>query len=214
MALHSWNFYGTRMALASHSHRTRMALAWHSHGGMALVAPIMSCREDVLDRHLEFRTAAPSDLQRVHSLEEAGYPTDEAASLDSLTYRIHQASSVFLVATLGSELVGFVCGTQTAKDELDHASMFTHDPQGRTLCIHSVCVGQEYRRQGIGLRLLKAYIKHVSTIEQPRLHSIRLLCKKPLIGLYEKAGFCLVGPSSVVHGRDPWFECVHIIQRH
>ncbi|CAI6006877.1 unnamed protein product [Closterium sp. NIES-65] len=92
--------------------------------------PYVSCREDMLDQHLTFRTAAPGDLHRVHSLEEAGYPADEAASLDSLTYRIHQASSVFLVATLGSELVGFVCGTQTPRDELDHASMFTHDPQG------------------------------------------------------------------------------------
>ncbi|CAI5944761.1 unnamed protein product, partial [Closterium sp. NIES-64] len=137
-----------------------------------------SCREDMLDQHLTFRTAAPGDLHRVHSLEEAGYPADEAASLDSLTYRIHQASSVFLVATLGSELVGFVCGTQTPRDELDHASMFTHDPQGRTLCIHSVCVGEKHRRQGIGSRLLRAYIKHVSTIEQPSLHSIRLLCKE------------------------------------
>ncbi|GJP75951.1 hypothetical protein CLOP_g6349 [Closterium sp. NIES-67] len=143
----------------------------------------------------------------------AGYPEDEAASLNSLNYRIQKASSVFLVATLGSELVGFACGTQTAKDELDHASMFVHDPTGETLCIHSVCVSQKYRRQGIGSRLLRAYIKHVSSIEEPVLQSIRLLCKKPLLGFYKRVGFSLVGPSSVVHGRDQWFECLLITQQ-
>ena len=30
--------------------------------------------------------------------------------------------------------------------------------------------------------------------------------RRPQIPLYSKAGFVLIGPSDVVHGRDPWVE--------
>lgn len=35
---------------------------------------------------------------------------------------------------------------------------------------------------------------------------MRLICKQQLVPLYEGAGFAMVGPSPVVHGKDPWFE--------
>lgn len=40
---------------------------------------------------------------------------------------------------------------------------------------------------------------------------VRLICKDNLIGLYQRAGFELVGPSDVVHGAEPWFEMVHAL---
>lgn len=41
---------------------------------------------------------------------------------------------------------------------------------------------------------------------QPPVTGLRLLCKEPLVPLYEEAGFGLVGASSVVHGKDQWLE--------
>lgn len=35
---------------------------------------------------------------------------------------------------------------------------------------------------------------------------VRLICKERLIPLYSEAGFTMVGPSTVVHGKDSWFE--------
>lgn len=35
---------------------------------------------------------------------------------------------------------------------------------------------------------------------------MRLICKEPLVPLYRKARFEVVGPSPVVHGSDPWIE--------
>ncbi|EIE27825.1 hypothetical protein COCSUDRAFT_83445 [Coccomyxa subellipsoidea C-169] len=40
----------------------------------------------------------------------------------------------------------------------------------------------------------------------PELTTVRLICKKDLIGLYSAAGFEMVGPSDVEHGKDPWYE--------
>ena len=35
---------------------------------------------------------------------------------------------------------------------------------------------------------------------------IRLLAKEHLVSFYQSCGCELVGPSAVVHGKDPWFE--------
>ena len=83
--------------------------------------------------------------------------------------------------------------------------MSEHDPDGQTLCLHSVCVAAEQRRRGIASRMLKAYLQYVAQ-SCPQAQSVHLICKKNLITLYESAGFILIGPSAVVHGQDPWYD--------
>lgn len=102
-------------------------------------------------------------------------------------------------------LVGYICGTLTSADTLTHESMSKHDPEGQTLCMHSVCVAAEYQRKGIASRMLKAYLRYVQQ-SCPQARSVQLICKKNLIALYESAGFTLTGPSPVVHGQDQWYD--------
>lgn len=102
-------------------------------------------------------------------------------------------------------LVGYTCGTLTTADSLTHESMSKHDTEGKTLCIHSVCVAAEYQRKGIATRMLKAYLQYVQQ-SCPQASSVQLICKKTLISLYESAGFTMKGPSSIVHGQDQWFH--------
>ena len=45
-----------------------------------------------------------------------------------------------------------------------------------------------------------------------QVQSIHLLCKEGLIELYKNAGFQLLGPSSVVHGKEQWFEMRQIVR--
>ena len=80
--------------------------------------------------------------------------------------------------------------------------MSTHEPSGTVLCIHSVVVEEAQRRQGIALWMLRSYLQKVSELET--VSRVLLICKEPLIGLYEKAGFVDLGRSDVVHGQDPW----------
>mmetsp|Transcript_24320 Transcript_24320/g.76619 ORF Transcript_24320/g.76619 Transcript_24320/m.76619 type:complete len:118 (-) Transcript_24320:2045-2398(-) len=110
-----------------------------------------------------------------------------------------------MVAVKGEGVAGFVNGTLAKSRELTHESMSSHDPEGTTLCIHSVCVAEPERRKGLGLRMLKAYVGFVQQTT-PELVSIRLICKEHLVGFYEAGGFGKVGPSPVVHGKDPWIE--------
>lgn len=62
---------------------------------------------------------------------------------------------MFLQGGVGRELVGFVCGTCSLGEELSHESMHLHDPNGPTLCIHSVAVAEKFRRRGYATAILK-----------------------------------------------------------
>lgn len=83
--------------------------------------------------------------------------------------------------------------------------MGAHEPEGGLLAIHSVCVAAAHRRRGVATRVLRAFLAYVQQ-STPTLEEVRLICKEPLTGLYQGAGFRLLGPSDVVHGQDPWFE--------
>jgi len=124
-----------------------------------------------------------------------------------MRYRLTEAGELFLAAVRGADdtVIGYTCSTATKKEQLNGESMSVHEPDGPTVCIHSVCVEEKERRKGVATRMLRAYTQWVSQ-SFPRARALRLICKKEKIGLYERAGFRLLGPSAVVHGQDPWFE--------
>ncbi|KAI3438628.1 hypothetical protein D9Q98_001050 [Chlorella vulgaris] len=158
-----------------------------------------------------FRPVSMDDLDRIHALEAAGYAQDEAASRQQLQFRLEQAADQFLVAVQqtpggGLELIGFCCGTLSNADTLTEDSMASHDPAGTVLAIHSVCVTESMRRQGVATRLLRTYLNQYVVATTPQLTAAVLIAKSQLIGLYAAVGFQLIGPSSVVHGKDQWFE--------
>lgn len=88
--------------------------------------------------------------------------------------------------------------------------MKTHIPVaegGISICIHSICVDKAWRRQGVATGLLKEFVGRCEKeARDERLKAVLLLCHEELIGLYQKAGFELVGKSSVAHGSRSWFE--------
>ena len=116
-----------------------------------------------------------------------------------------KASELFMGAldSETNELVGFICSTKTRDTILTHESMSKHDQDGRTVCIHSVVVDEKYRRQGIGSRMMKEYLK------LPFIQSVDRLCllsKNHLVQFYQDAGFELLGESDVCHGAEKWYD--------
>ena len=140
--------------------------------------------------------------------ENPAYPADEAGSYETFAYRQSVAPSLFFGAyDQGSDdekrLVGFICSTLSKSANLTHESMTVHDPEGKTICIHSVCVDPAHQRQKIGSGLLKEYIKRWT--DGP-YDGISLIAHEELIRFYVAAGFKLIGKSEVVHGSKAWFE--------
>lgn len=89
--------------------------------------------------------------------------------------------------------------------------MTTHNPEGKTICIHSVCVDPGYQRQKIGSALLEEYIRRWTN---GPYDGISLIAHEELTGFYVAAGFKLIGKSEVVHGSKPWFELRHPLRSH
>eukprot|EP00919_Chromeraceae_sp_WS-2016_P041506 GHVR01098928.1.p1 GENE.GHVR01098928.1~~GHVR01098928.1.p1 ORF type:complete len:179 (+),score=8.93 GHVR01098928.1:40-537(+) len=144
-------------------------------------------------------------LLDAYSLEKSSYPEDEAANLEGITYRFDNSRDYFHQLTDSTgKLIGFINGTLCKGRELEHNSMSNHDPLGRTLCIHSVVVTSEFRRKGIGLNMLKNYIKTCEITGSVDL--MLLLCHDHLISFYKAAGFKLIGPSKVQHGSILWYD--------
>ncbi|KAJ3720375.1 acyl-CoA N-acyltransferase [Lentinula raphanica] len=170
-------------------------------------------------KSLMFELVQADQLERAIEIELEGYPADEAASLESFQLRQSQAPELFLGAfkfkpnssspeSTDLELIAYICGTQSNSSQLTHSSMSQHVPDGLSVCIHSVCVSKDYRRQGVGLGLLKEYVNRLRDLRRSKadIERILLISHEELIPLYAKAGFKLVGESSVKHGERIWYE--------
>ena len=143
-------------------------------------------------------------------------PADEADSFGAFVYRQSVAPDLFLGAydqndENRQELLGFICSTPSKSESFTYESMFTHDPKGKTICIHSVCVDPARQRQKIGSALLEEYIRRWT--DGP-YDGISLIAHEELIKFYVAAGFKLIGKSEVVHGSKPWFELRYSLQPH
>eukprot|EP00904_Undaria_pinnatifida_P007848 jgi/Undpi1/4193/HiC_scaffold_16.g07560.m1 len=162
------------------------------------------------DLTLKVRELSEAKLAAAVDMEAASYPPDEAASPEGMRSRRANAGAFFLEATLkngihAGEMVSMVCGTCCQGSELTHESMEGHDPDGPTLCIHTVVVAESHRRKGYARTMLKAYLENVA-LTQPGVRRVCLITKARLLGMYASCGFALKGLSPVVHGKDPWFE--------
>ncbi|KAJ1734953.1 hypothetical protein LPJ61_000803 [Coemansia biformis] len=167
---------------------------------------------------LELRNLRSEDeVRAAYPLEVAGYSAEEGASLESMLYRFRQAPHLFLGAfdQLGA-IVGYIMSTQVAAPLVTHASMGTHDPDGSTVCIHSVCVSPRWQGKGVASRLLQAYTSSMreynsrldSAGSGRRLDRLAMLSRENLLPLYERAGYTTLGRSSQPVGTESWYDCV------
>mmetsp|Transcript_28892 Transcript_28892/g.63632 ORF Transcript_28892/g.63632 Transcript_28892/m.63632 type:complete len:174 (+) Transcript_28892:44-565(+) len=144
--------------------------------------------------------------KQIFTVESASYPEDEKASPESIHLRMHQVPHMFLVAFDGPAVVGYICSTRSVEGTLTEESISHDAPSGKNVCIHSVCVAEQRRRQGLALKMLAKYKEHLASLGKDVCERALLMCKQNLVELYTKGGFTMVGPSPVVHGADQWFE--------
>ena len=184
---------------------------------------------------IHFRPAAAKDIPRCFEIESASYPSDEAATMESLINRQKFAGDYFLLCTTlsatatatsttdnGESILGFVCATRC--HEFTEESMSTlHDPTGPLLAIHSVVVDEEYRKKGLATKLMNQYVQNILEQEEQTqkqnqstkhesgeirvpIESIVLLAKQHLLGFYVRCGYKVNRPSPIVHGKELWYD--------
>ncbi|KAI7860395.1 acyl-CoA N-acyltransferase [Circinella umbellata] len=165
---------------------------------------------------LVFKPATLTDLDIISDIETQSYHPDEAASRDQIANRINYAINgdphLFYTGWLeqeenkNKELGGFVCTTLGSTALVTDESMKVHDPNGKIVYLHSVCVNPQVRRQKVATRLMTHWIQLLK--ESKKYDRIALIARENLVGLYESVGFKYLGKSQVVHGPDPWFDMV------
>ncbi|KAL9550624.1 hypothetical protein MBANPS3_004645 [Mucor bainieri] len=151
---------------------------------------------------LTYTPATLDDLDIIHEYESVSYHPDEAASREQLERRINYASAsgpeLFTVCRHldqgQDKVVAFLCTTLTKGDLVTDESMSVHDPEGKTICLHSVCVSPDYRKQGIATKLMLKWIEQLKQINATQTP--------------KNVGFKNVGLSEVVHGPEPWIDCI------
>lgn len=152
------------------------------------------------------RPLRADELQAAIRLERACYSAEAAATPEAFAFRLRYFPDYFLSAWDGERLHGLACGIRT--DESDCGSdgiKGDHPPErdGRNLCVLSVAVDPENRRNGIGERLMQAL---VTQARADRLDGVILMCERHLIRFYERMGFNCSGVSPSRHGGIEWHE--------
>ncbi|EDV25186.1 putative N-acetyltransferase C9.02c [Trichoplax sp. H2] len=156
------------------------------------------------------RPIIQADMETICQIELECFPIEEAATPAQLMDRFNVASDLFLGYEINGKIVAFICGTRSNDNLLTFQSMYEHAANGKTLCIHALCVTSNFRRQGIASILLKHYIEYIKQAI-PSISVINLIAHDYLIPFYEKAGFQCLGLSSVVQGKFSWYNCQMIL---
>ncbi len=150
------------------------------------------------------RMVEPEDLTGCHTVEVRSFPPSEAAWTSSLEKRISNYPEGFLVAECDGKVVGQVNSGSTSKEDItdeEFKQLIGHDPEGSNIVIFSLSVLPEYRKLGVGAKLLSSFIDQSRTLGKAK---VMLLCKDKLINYYGKFGFKDCGVSDSDHGGAVW----------
>lgn len=146
------------------------------------------------------------ELEEAYLLERSCYPAEVAATLEAFRFRHTSYPLYFWSAWSGGRLCGIANGVRThAATTADNEAKGAHASagDGSHLCVLTVAVAHQERRQGIGAELMKAI---VGQARADGLQSIVLMCEEPLIAFYASLGFQYVSVSGSRHGGIEWHE--------
>lgn len=139
-------------------------------------------------------------------IERLCFPPAEAAEEAEVLKRIQTFPENFFVAEADGKVVGFINGGNTDKpvlpDEFYH-DITMHRPDGAYQTVFGLNVLEEYRRNGIGEKLVRHYAK---VAEERGKKAVILTCKEQKIHFYEKCGFQYYGVADSSHGGATWYN--------
>jgi len=131
-------------------------------------------------------------------------------STSSSISRPVKSTPMNLTQTLKGRIIGYICSTRCSS--FTEEAMKSHDATGKILGIHSVVVEEKYRNSGVASAMMKDYLSAMERLNSKegilkvKMDKIVLIAKKNLLAFYVRNGFRAMGISSIVHGKEQWFE--------
>jgi len=155
---------------------------------------------------MNIRNANLNDLESLYNIETACFPSNQAASINTLSNRLKVFPQHFWLIETNEEIVGFINGmitnNETIKDEMFKNAELNNE-NGLWQSVFGLAVLPAYQNQGYAGKLLH-HLVNVST--QKKLKGIVLTCEEHLIPYYQKFGFVNMGLSASVHGGDVFYD--------
>lgn len=154
------------------------------------------------------RKVERNDLDAVTKLESICFPKEEAATRDSLEYRMVTFPESFYVAVEENEIIGFVNGCITdslvISDDLFEPGG-GHNPNGKNQTIFGLLVDPGHQNKGIAAKLMNYIMEAARYAGREKMI---LTCKEHLIKYYEGFGYVNQGVSKSTHGGAVWYDMV------
>ena len=156
------------------------------------------------------RIVSLEDLDVVTSIEEICFPKAEAATKESLEYRIKTFPESFLVAvdSDNNKIIGFINGCITDSNVILD-SLYEpeggHNPNGKNQTVFGLDVLPEYQRKGLASLLMRSLMEKSKKSGKEKMV---LTCKENLIGFYESFGYKNYGVSESTHGGVIWYDMI------
>lgn len=130
------------------------------------------------------------DLPAILDLANKSFPSDEVEDAKVMDYRLNYASHLcyvcFHVDT--NEFVGFIMATGAPDDTSRLTKEMRHNHyHGNVLCIHTVVIAEQHRRNGFGTFLVRNYLEKIRATTS--MKNALLVCKRGLIPFYRSLGF-------------------------
>lgn len=176
---------------------------------------------------LYFDYVRANEIGHAHRIETQSYDQDDAATLELLRYRQKAAPHLFLGAFIPlplpkvsgplsmsgpqpRKLIAFASGSASSALTARAMKIHSDDEFAWLVCLWSVCVASEYRRKGLGSKLIEEYIRRLRRAEEGEkkkgYECVALITHEESIPLFEKAAFKKLGVSHVNVGSGGWFE--------
>lgn len=152
------------------------------------------------------------DVEDIQKIESRVYEHINEIPLPSFVHELIDKCPEFTMVVrdgkgviVGAMYGGMMNGTTITMRTLNN----THDPEGDTLTIYSMCVRNDLRGRGIGKRMCRHYYETWIS-NQTHVKYISNVVRKRHIKWYKELGFSYMGPSNIKIGKEPWFSVVKI----
>ncbi len=152
------------------------------------------------------RMMKPEEVHESFLFELKGFSAGGALPKEAVELWHREAPELCIGYYEDDRLVARICGTQSSEARYTNSCIYSHEPQGTMVGIHSLVVEQDRRGKGIGTALLKRYLQLIEE-NLNKVNRVTLVCRERVILYYENRGFQSKGLAEVkVADGTPLFE--------
>ena len=151
----------------------------------------------MLPEGFSYRQFELKDVPPMIAMEEICFPPNERATpekvllntlimLTQINYRVGTCPEMSLGIFRDDQIIGMIHGTRTSDSCASDKSMAvgSHEPDGPTAVLHTLCVHPDWRLQGFGTAIVKEYFVRVRRLGG--VERVALIAHDDLVPFYER----------------------------